>query len=81
MFENINGEVRKGGPGHSVAALGGRDPSRAGLPGILAGLGGQGGQSAAPKAGRKRATRRAICYAHCVLEGGRAKSDRKRNIF
>ena len=34
---------------------------------FLAGLGGPGGQRAAPKAGRKGSTRRAICYAQCVL--------------
>ena len=48
---------------------------------FLAGLGGPGGQTAAPKAGRKGATRRAIRYAQCVLEDRGAKCEGKRNIF
>ena len=32
--EDARGEVRKGGARHSVAALGGQNPGRAGLPGI-----------------------------------------------
>ena len=50
-------------------------------PEFLAGLGGPGGQRAAPKAGRKGATRRAIRYAQCVLEDRGAKCEGKRNIF
>ena len=41
---------------------------------FLAGLGGPGGQ-------RKGATRRAICYAQCVLEDRGAKCEGKHNIF
>ena len=52
-----------------------------GCPEFLAGLGGPGGQRAAPKAGRKGATRCAICYAQCVLEDRGAKREGKRNIF
>ena len=52
-----------------------------GCPEFLAGLGGPGGQTAAPKAGRKGATRRAIRYAQCVLEDRGAKCEGKRNIF
>ena len=48
---------------------------------FIAGLGGPGGQRAAPKAGRKGATRRAIRYAQCVLEDKGAKCEGKRNIF
>ena len=48
---------------------------------FMAGLGGPGGQRAAPKAGRKGATRRAIRYAQCVLEDRGAKCEGKRNIF
>ena len=48
---------------------------------FLAGLGGPGGQTAAPKAGRKGATRRAIRYARCVLEDRVAKCGGKRDIF
>ena len=48
---------------------------------FLAGLGSPGGQRAAPKAGRKGATRRAMRYAQCVLEGRGAKCEGKRNIF
>ena len=52
-----------------------------GCPEFLAGLGGPGGQRAAPKAGRKGSTRRAIRYAQCVLEDRGAKCEGKRNIF
>ena len=52
-----------------------------GCPGFLARLGGQGGQSAAPKAGQKGATRLAKRYAQCVLEDRSAKCEGKRNIF
>ena len=48
---------------------------------FLAGFGGPGGQRAAPKAGRKGATRRAIRYAQCVLESRSEKREGKRNIF
>ena len=48
---------------------------------FMAGLGGPGGQRAAPKAGRKGATRRAIRYAQCVLEDRGAKCEGKRNVF
>ena len=48
---------------------------------FIAGLGGPGGQRAAPKAGWRGATKRAICYAQCVLEDRGAKSYGKRNIF
>ena len=48
---------------------------------FIAGLGGPGGQRAAPKAGRKGATRRAIRYAQCVLEDRGAKCEGKRSIF
>ena len=52
-----------------------------GCPGFLARLGGPGGQTVAPKAGRKGATRRAPCYAQHVLEDRGAKCDGKRAIF
>ena len=52
-----------------------------GCPEFLAGLGGPGGSRAAPKAGRKGSTRRAIRYAQCVLEDMGAKCEGKRNIF
>ena len=52
-----------------------------GCPEFLAGLGGPGGQTAAPKAGRKGATRRAICYAQRVLEDRSAKWGGKHYIF
>ena len=52
-----------------------------GRPAFLAGLGGPGGQRAAPQARRKGATRRAIRYAQCVLEDRGAKCEGKRNIF
>ena len=52
-----------------------------GCPEFLAGLGGPGGQRAAPKAGRKGATRCAICYAQCVLEDRDTKCEGKCNIF
>ena len=52
-----------------------------GCPEFLAGLGGPGGQRAAPKAGRKGSTRRAIRYAQYVLEDRGAKCEGKRNIF
>ena len=52
-----------------------------GCPEFLAGLRGPGGQRAAPKAGRKGVTRRAICYAQCVLEDRGAKCEGKHNIF
>ena len=52
-----------------------------GCPEFFAGLGGPGGQRRAPKAGRKGATRRAICYAQYVLDDRGAKCEGKRNIF
>ena len=52
-----------------------------GCPEFLAGLGGPGGQRAAPKAGRKGAARRAICYAQWFLEEKGAKCEGTRNIF
>ena len=52
-----------------------------GCPEFLAGLGGPGGQRAAPKAGRKGATRRAICYAQFALEDESANCEGKHNIF
>ena len=77
--EDARREVRECGARHSVAALGGQNPGGARV--FLAGLGGPGGQTAAPKAGRKGATRRAIHYAQCVLEDRGAKCEGKRNIF
>ena len=52
-----------------------------GCPEFLAGLGSPGGQRAAPKAGRKGSTRRAIRYAQCVLEDRGAKCEGKQNRF
>ena len=52
-----------------------------GCPEFLAGLGGPGGQRAAPQARRKAATRRAIRYAQCVLADRGAKCQGKRNTF
>ena len=48
---------------------------------FLAGLGVPGGLTAAPKAGRKGATRRAIRYAQCVLEDRGAKCEGKHDTF
>ena len=58
-----------------------RTQAARGCPGFLARLGGPGGQRAAPKAGRKGATRRAICCAECVLEDRGSKREGKCNIF
>ena len=52
-----------------------------GCPEFLAGLGGPGGQRAAPEAEWRGATGRAICYAQRVLEDRGAKRNGKRNMF
>ena len=79
--DNAHSEVQQGGARRSVAAWAVRIQAGRGCPEFLAGLGGLDGSRAAPKAGRKGSTRRAIRYAQCVLEDMGAKCEGKRNIF
>ena len=78
MLAVRSGKVVRDVPWRPCAA---RIQAGRGCPEFLARLGGPGGQRAAPKAGRKGSTRRAIRYAQHVLEVRVAKCKGKRNIF